>query len=145
MKTQMNATTGKAGLPAIRRAAKRGVTLIEVMIVVVILGLIAGSVAVAVLPRLTKAQIETTRTSAKSLRTAAETWKGENGGTDCPTVQVLVQSKMIDSASKLSDAWDNPFKITCEDDEIYVFSAGPDKREGTKDDIRVPETQQPTS
>ena len=52
-----------------------------------------------------------------------------------------MQQKAIDSTSKITDAWDSPFKITCEDDEIFVFSAGPDKHEGTKDDIRVPDTQ----
>src|SRR5579859_2513890 len=86
---------------ALKRGASRGVTLIEVMIVVVILGLIAGGVAVAVLPKLKEAQIKTTRTSALELRRAAETWRSMHGD-DCPTPEVLRQDKAIDTASKLT-------------------------------------------
>ena len=125
----------------IRRGSSRGVTLIEVMIVVVILGLIAGGVAIAVLPRMKEAQIKTTRTSATTLRQAAERWRTDHASDQCPTAQMLMQEKAIDTASKITDAWDVPFKITCEEDETIVSSPGPDKREGTADDIRVPETQ----
>ena len=44
---------------------------------------------------------------------------------------------------KITDAWDDPYRIVCEDDETTVVSAGPDKKEGTADDIRVPEAPQP--
>ena len=114
-------------------------TLMEVMIVVVILGLIAGGVAVAVFPRLKEAQVKTTRTSALELRRAAETWRGLHGGDQCPTPEMLRQEKAIDQASKITDAWDNPFKIACEDEETVVSSWGIDKKENTADDIRVPE------
>ena len=124
-----------------RRTYQRGVTLIEVMIVVVILGLIAGGVAVAVFPKLKKAQIETTTTSARALRSVAETWRSEHASDQCPSLEQLRTDKALDSASKLTDAWDSPFKITCEDDETIVLSYGPDKKEGTADDIRVPELQ----
>jgi general secretion pathway protein G len=123
------------------RSLARGVTLIEVMIVVVILGLIAGGVAVAVLPKLREAQIKTTATSAMELRRAAETWRATHASDQCPTPQVLQTDKAIDSASKLTDAWDEPFKIYCEDEETTVQSFGPDKKEGTADDIRVPQQQ----
>jgi len=126
-----------------RRASSRGVTLIEVMIVVVILGLIAGGVAVAVLPKLKEAQIKTTRTSALELRRAAETWRSMHGD-DCPTPEILRTDKAIDTASKLTDAWDDPFKITCDADETIVSSWGPDKKEGTADDIKVPDIQPTT-
>jgi general secretion pathway protein G len=121
------------------RVASRGVTLIEVMIVVVILGLIAGGVAVAVFPKMKAAAISTTRTSALTLRQVAETWRSVHASDQCPTPQMLLQDKSIDQASKITDAWDDPFKITCEDDETTVTSAGPDKKDGTQDDIRVPE------
>jgi len=127
-----------------RRLGSRGVTLIEVMIVVVIIGLISGGVAVAVLPRLKEASIKTTQTSARELRRAAEQWRGMRGGDLCPTIEVLRQEKAIDTASKITDAWDNPFKIICADDETTVMSAGPDKKEGTADDIRIPETIVPS-
>ncbi len=122
------------------RSSARGVTLVEVMIVVVILGLIAGGVAVAVFPKLKEAQVKTTRTSAMELRGAAEIWRGAHASDECPTPEQLKAEKAINSASKLTDAWDDPFKIACEDDETIVTSMGPDKKEGTQDDIRVPAT-----
>jgi general secretion pathway protein G len=125
------------------RAWSRGVTLIEVMIVVVIIGLISGGVAVAVLPKLRQAQIDTTRVNARELRRAAEQWRGLHGDGQCPTAQVLRADKAIDTGSKLTDAWDNPYRIVCDDDETTVISDGPDKKPGTQDDIRVPEAPQP--
>ncbi len=122
----------------IRRKYQRGVTLIEVMVVVVILGMIAGGVAVAVFPKLKEAKISTTTTSARTLRSAAETWRTEHSSDQCPTPQVLQNDKAIDTAAKLTDAWDKPFTITCQDDETIVTSGGPDMKEGTSDDIRVP-------
>ncbi len=123
------------------RSTERGVTLIEVMIVVVILGLIASGVAVAVFPRFKEAQVKTTKTSAMELRRATEMWRGTHASDVCPSIDQLKTDKAIDTATKASDSWDTPFKITCEDDETIISSNGPDKKEGTPDDIRVPEAQ----
>lgn len=131
----------RARISRVKRSMERGVTLIEVMIVVVILGLIASGVAVAVFPKFKEAQKNTTRTSAMELRRATEMWRGTHGGDTCPTVETLKADKAIDTATKATDAWDVPFKITCEDDETIISSSGPDKKDGTQDDIRVPEAQ----
>ncbi len=120
-----------------RRAAARGVTLVEVLIVVAILSLIAGGVAVAAFSQLAKARIETTEQNAREVRNAVNRWRMKN--TDgCPSVSQLVADKEIDSASKTEDAWGQPFKIACTEDDVMVASAGPDKKDGSQDDIRVP-------
>lgn len=120
------------------RAAARGVTLIEVLIVVAILSLIAGGVTVAVIPKFNEAKIQNAETNARELRNAVNRWRATRGGTDCPTVSQLVQDKEIDSAAKTTDPWDMPYKIECADEETYVSSAGPDKKEGSQDDIVIP-------
>jgi len=128
---------------ALHTRRNRGVTLVEVMIVVVILGLISAGAAVAIFPQLKKGQIKTTQTSALEIRRAAVQWLGDHPG-ECPTPERLIRDKVLDSASKITDAWDTPFKIVCSEDEeeegeIYVISFGPDRKENTKDDIRVPD------
>ncbi|RYE76529.1 MAG: type II secretion system protein, partial [Myxococcales bacterium] len=121
-----------------RRAVVRGVTLIEVLIVVAILSMISAGVVVAVLPKMKDASIKTTENNAREIRSAIQRWRGLRGGTDCPTISQLVQDKEIDSASKTEDAWNSPFKIACSEDDVVVSSPGPDKKDNTADDILVP-------
>jgi general secretion pathway protein G len=119
------------------RALARGVTLVEVLIVVAIMSLIATTVVVAVIPKFKDAQIQTASNSAREIRNAVIRYRAR-GGDSCPTIAQLVSEKEIDTASKLDDPWSSPFKIECADDEVYVSSLGADKKEGSADDIVVP-------
>ena len=122
----------------VARAAARGVTLIEVLIVVAIMSLISAGVTVAVLPKWRQAQVDTATTNARAIRDAVNRWRATRGGTDCPTISQLLQDKEIDASSKTDDPWGGAFKIQCTEDDSIVSSPGPDKKENTKDDIQVP-------
>jgi general secretion pathway protein G len=120
------------------RAAQRGVTLVEVLIVVAIMSLIATTVVVAVIPKFTKAQEDTALNSAREIRNAVVRWRSTRGGDQCPSVTQLVTDKEIDTASKVDDPWGSAFKIECTDEEVTVSSPGRDKKDGTQDDLSVP-------
>lgn len=123
----------------IRASARRrnaGMTLVEIMIVVIIMALIATAVGVAVLPRLKQARIDSTRTDAQSVRSAAVMYVSENSGGDCPAVEDLTEGGYLDRSRRSTDAWDHPFMVECEGDDILVVSGGPDGEMGTEDDIQ---------
>ena len=120
------------------RAAKRGVTLVEVLIVVAIIAMVAGGVAVFALPKYKEAQIKNAETGARIVRTAIQQWQAANNETTCPTMSQLVQEKQLDPGQSTNDSWNQPYSLTCTDDEVIVASNGPDKKKGTKDDIVVP-------
>lgn len=122
-----------------RRAISRGVTLIEILIVLAIVGLIAGGVAVVAVPKYQEAQKKQAQTDARTIHPAAEKYRVDHPGEPCPTVELLREKKELSAASKITDPWDTPYKIICGDDDISVLSCGPDKKEGTADDIRIPE------
>ena len=125
---------------ALRRAFERGVTLVEILVVVAIMSLVAAGVGFAVIPKFKQAQIDTATNSMREIRNAAARWKATRGGDDCPTVSQLVQDKEIDTASKTDDPWGSAYKVQCQDDEIVIVSPGPDKKDGTQDDISVPKS-----
>jgi general secretion pathway protein G len=117
-----------------RRKRQQGITLIEMMIVLVIIAMIAGGVAVALLPRLEESRIKTTRTDAQAMRSVITLYLGDNPRS-CPTVDDLLDGRYLDAQKRTTDAWDSPFQISCEDGDIMVISSGPDGQFGTEDDI----------
>jgi general secretion pathway protein G len=121
-----------------RRALTRGVTLIEILIVLAIVGLIAGGVAVVAVPKYQESQKNQAKIDARTIHPVAEKYRVDHPGT-CPTVEQMRAEKELSAASKITDPWDTPYKIVCGDDDIYVVSFGPDKKENTNDDIRIPE------
>ena len=118
-----------------RRRGTEGMTLVEIMIVVIIMALIATAVGVAVLPRLEKARIDSTETSAQQIRSAVTMYLAENPAGGCPNTEDLVTGGFLDEDKSISDAWDGEFEIECDGTRISVVSAGPDKQFGTEDDI----------
>lgn len=120
------------------RGAQRGVTLVEVLIVVAIIAMVAGGVTVFALPRYRESQIKLAGTGAQTIRGAVQNWQATTNETTCPTISQLVQEKYLDPGASTSDPWGQPYTLTCTDDEVVVTSAGPDKKKGSSDDIRVP-------
>lgn len=118
-----------------RRRGRKGMTLGEIMIVVIIMALIATAVGVAVLPALSRARVNQTRSDAQAVRSAVLLYLGQEPGADCPTMDELLSAGTIDHGRRTTDAWDNPFLIECDGDDIIVRSNGPDGQPGTEDDV----------
>ena len=88
-----------------QQARRRGMSLVEILIVIAIMAMIGGGVAVFAIPKLQEARVKTAEGSARELRKSVALWQTTEGESGCPTVKHLVQSKQIDSASKLEDPW----------------------------------------
>jgi prepilin-type N-terminal cleavage/methylation domain-containing protein len=122
-----------------RLHASRGYSLLEILVVLSIIALLASVIGIAVYSHLLKARVDTTRQSALRVRQTVILYRMDRGD-DCPTVDQLRTAELIDSASKVTDAWDQAFVVKCGDrGEVHVASSGPDKRHGTEDDILAPE------
>jgi len=117
-----------------RKKRREGMTLIEIMIVITIFAMIAGGVAVALLPQLDKARVKSTKADAQALRSAVMLYIADNPRS-CPTVEDLVEERYLDGSKRTTDAWDTPFQVSCEDGDIAVVSAGEDGQFDTEDDI----------
>lgn len=126
-----------------RRRRLRGYSLLEILVVISIIALLSTVIGIAVWRHLARARIETTRQSALKIRQTVMTYRMDRAD-DCPTVEMLRQGDYIDAASKLTDAWDMPFIVKCDErGDVHVASSGPDKTPGTPDDILAPEPPGP--
>ncbi len=119
-----------------------GFTLIEVLLVVAILGMLAGVVVVSFRGRDKSARIATTRTSISAICLALDLYEVDNGVLPA-TLQGLMQSggepnwngPYIRGAMPI-DAWGTAFNYAKVGDKGYeVRSAGPDRQMGSSDDI----------
>jgi general secretion pathway protein G len=91
------------------RRAQRGMSLIEIMVVVTILGLVAGAIAVAVIPQLGEAKRKTAKTEIARIEQALDLYhvsKGRYPGTD-EGLEGLVTEKKLKRLQK--DPWGNDY------------------------------------
>jgi general secretion pathway protein G len=124
--------------------AQQGMTLLEIMIVLAILGLVIGVLIVPnLLDKLEQSKEDLTAMEAKKLATETYTeWKIKNR-TGCPSLDDLAK---IAGKQKLQDQWGQPYSIHCGDNKppgqrFGISSKGPDENEGTDDDIKSWEEQ----
>lgn len=128
-----------------RKKAQRGVTLVELMVAIVIIGLIGGIVAYNVFPMLDKAKVQTARAQIDRLETALAQFRLDNQG--YPTTQQGLQA-LVEMPGGLrrperyqtggyieslpEDPWGNPYVYIYpgEFGEFDILSYGADGRPG---------------
>ena len=102
-------------VPAARRAAQRGMTLIEILVVLVILGLIATAVAVNVVGQAEKARVDRAKTDVQRIASdGVEAFKVMRGRypTTEEGLKILLDEKFLKSNSKdgkLLDPWNREY------------------------------------
>ncbi len=101
-------------------------TLIEIMVVLVILGLIASAVVIAVFPQLQKARVDRTDARHREPRFALKLYNARQGKfPDTATgFKALVDMEIIDKMPK--DAWGNDYVYMLENGRPIITSYGAD-------------------
>ncbi len=129
--------------PIARSTAQAGFTLVELLLVVAILGILAGVVAYNVSGHSDKARVQATYTSMVSISTALKTYEMNNSGLP-QSLDALTKDQadgmppLLESAA-LNDSWGNPFQYKrLSSYKFEIRSAGADGQFGNSDDLTYP-------
>jgi general secretion pathway protein G len=122
-----------------RRRRDRGFTLLEIMVVLVIIAMIFGGVGTVIFKSYQRAKVAAAKLRVKAVRESCAQYMMDNGNS-CPrTMDDLVGQKYLDK-SAAKDPWGKDLIFHCpgtnDTDNADVISSGPDKQEGTADDIK---------
>lgn len=123
-----------------KRRAQRGVSLVEILIVVAIIALVSASVGLAAFKFFGPTQDKTAAANARAIRGAVKAWWLEHDPTLCPEVRQLVTDQILDKDQTGKDPWGKPWRIECAENDVTIYSDGRDRIAGTPDDIRIPPT-----
>jgi general secretion pathway protein G len=127
----------------VRRRRTRGMSLIEIMIVITLIGLVTAAIGVGVMGQLERGQISTASSQAMEVAKNMDLFKLSNGRypTTSEGIQALVSppkgKPFMEKMPK--DPWGNDFFYvipgTKNPNKFDVRSKGPDGIEGNADDI----------
>ena len=119
--------------------SNRGMTLIEIMIVVTIMASIMGVVGVFVVGYLDRANIKEAEIEIGKLRGLVDSYYVMSSPRALPNdLQELAEGPAPLTQSVPADPWGTPYVYRKVSNREYeIFSAGPDAAEGTEDDVRV--------
>jgi general secretion pathway protein G len=113
-------------------------TLLEIMVVIAIIGIVATAIGVGVVGYLNKAKIDACKAQIRNISQALDIWAADS---DYPTsLSGLAEGMNAPLKPKqLKDPWQQEFIYnypSSKGGQMYdLCSRGPDRREGTEDDI----------
>ncbi len=116
------------------RRAQRGMTLIEIMVVLVILGMMATLIGINVVGNLKDAKIKSATLDCRNIANAVDMYNIKHGNLP-DSLDQLVPAEIRDIHK---DPWKHPYVYVKNGDNAYqVISYGPDGAQGGGDDIVV--------
>lgn len=118
-----------------RRRLSRGMTLIEILVVLAIIGLIVGGVSVVAFSALADSKVKAAASDVIKLQAACEQFMLQKND-KCPkTMADLKAAGVVARVQK--DPWGEEFQIVCpgEHGPVDVISFGPDRKAGGGDDV----------
>ena len=111
-----------------------GMTLIEIMIVIIIIGILGAIVAPNIMNMPKKARVQAAQTSINNIKTALLTYSLNEGKypTTDEGLEALVRAGLL-KEKDLLDPWKNPYQYTSpgeHDPDFDIYSYGADGKEG---------------
>lgn len=124
-----------------RLRSEKGMTLIEIMVVITIIGIVATMFVVNVTGRMKKAKVKTASTQMAMIANQVEAFEVENG--EYPqSLEQLVEEEYLKKVP--NDPWNRAYVFAVPGpggEDFVIQSNGPDKQEGNDDDIQFPEAE----
>ena len=126
-------------------AAERGMTLLEIMIVLAIIALVMGFlVGPRVMEQFREGETQVGRMMVKQVADQAyPQWSLNHPGEQCPKSLSELQKYMNNPKKEIKDPWGSELVMMCGDqapDDVSsgfaVLSPGKDRKQGTEDDIK---------
>jgi len=131
----------KKGFLARIRNKEKGMTLIEILIVITILGLVMTLVGSRVVKQFGKAKIKTTQLAMQQIAQAITEYQLDHNKIPSASDGLnALEGEYMDGVP--NDGWGNPFhyEVPGQNNKPYdIVSDGPDGNTGTEDDIRLSE------
>lgn len=127
---------------ALARRAVRGMSLLEIMVVITLIGLVSAAVGVSVMNMLERGQIDTARNQAMELAKSVELYKLQQGSYPSTGQGLSALSNPPKGKALIErvpqDPWGNEFIYlrpgVKNPGKFDILSKGPDGQEGTEDD-----------
>jgi general secretion pathway protein G len=119
------------------RASRKGMSLVEIMVVIAIIGVLMTVVAVNVVGYLDEANVDATKIQIKNMEQALTTYAAKHRGKFPSTGEGLdVAKKFFSNNTVPTDAWGNAFQYTSpgrNGASYEIISLGKDGKDGGED------------
>lgn len=121
--------------PRARKRRRTGMSLIEVIVVIAIMGLLMAAVAVAVVPVMKRAREDRARADLHTLKTSLKSYYLRFGKypDTAAGLGALVKAQIVERTP--TDPWHHEYVYLHERGEPQVWSSGEDEQSGTDDDV----------